>query len=287
MKDNTIDRRTFIKKIIKAGATISIVGGGYAFFHNRIISTVPNTALPKFSSYAIDQSILKNNFVILHRHDIEKMIAAGFIELGGIDKFIVNGDKVLIKPNVGFDRSFELASTTNPEVIKAIIKLCYKAGAKEVIVTDNPVNNPTNCFERTGIKNAVLQAGGRIIIPKTSDFVDTSINGVAIKDHWVTSIPLFAGVTKVIGVPIIKDHNLCYMSSAMKNWYGLFGGGRNRFHQDIHNVIADLAFMMKPTLIIGDATRILMRNGPTGGRLEDIKIANTLIFSPDQVAVDA
>jgi uncharacterized protein (DUF362 family) len=73
----------------------------------------------------------------------------------------------------------------------------------------------------------------------------------------------------------------------MKNWYGLLGEGRNRFHQDIHNVIADLAMMVKPTLVIGDATRILMRHGPTGGSPSDVKPGGTIIVSTDAVAVDA
>jgi uncharacterized protein (DUF362 family) len=97
----------------------------------------------------------------------------------------------------------------------------------------------------------------------------------------------FKNATKVLGVAPLKDHNLCYASMTMKNWYGLLGGGRNRFHQDIHGVIADFALMMKPTLVVLDATRVLTRNGPTGGNLNDVAQGNTVVVGTDMVAVDA
>jgi uncharacterized protein (DUF362 family) len=74
---------------------------------------------------------------------------------------------------------------------------------------------------------------------------------------------------------------------SMKNWYGLTGGRRNIFHQDIHNFIMELALMIKPTLVILDGTVSMMTNGPTGGSLSDLKQTNTMIVSTDQVAADA
>jgi uncharacterized protein (DUF362 family) len=73
----------------------------------------------------------------------------------------------------------------------------------------------------------------------------------------------------------------------MKNWYGLLGGRRNIFHQDIHNTIKELAMMVTPTLVILDGTTTMMTNGPTGGSLSDLKGTNTMIVSTDQVAADA
>jgi len=73
----------------------------------------------------------------------------------------------------------------------------------------------------------------------------------------------------------------------MKNWYGLLGGRRNIFHQDIQTVIAELARMVKPTLVVLDGTMTMMTNGPTGGSLSDLKETRTLIVATDQVAADA
>jgi uncharacterized protein (DUF362 family) len=73
----------------------------------------------------------------------------------------------------------------------------------------------------------------------------------------------------------------------MKNWYGVLGGRRNRLHQNIDTSIADLATFMRPTLTLVDAVRVLMRNGPQGGNLDDAREMHTVIASVDQVAADA
>jgi uncharacterized protein (DUF362 family) len=73
----------------------------------------------------------------------------------------------------------------------------------------------------------------------------------------------------------------------MKNWYGLLGGSRNLFHQNIHTIIKELALMVQATLVILDATVTMMSNGPTGGSLSDLKETGTMIVGTDQVAVDA
>ena len=73
----------------------------------------------------------------------------------------------------------------------------------------------------------------------------------------------------------------------MKNWYGSLGGRRNRLHQSIDVSVADLATFMRPTLTVVDATRVLVRNGPQGGNIDDTRIMNTVLASVDQVAADA
>ena len=74
---------------------------------------------------------------------------------------------------------------------------------------------------------------------------------------------------------------------SMKNFYGLLGGRRNIFHQDINTIIAELAMLFKPTLVILDGTESMITNGPTGGSLSDLKKTNTLIASCETVAADA
>jgi len=96
-----------------------------------------------------------------------------------------------------------------------------------------------------------------------------------------------AWATKLIGLPTVKSHNLSGASLAMKNWYGFLGHGRNRLHQSINEVIADLGFFISPTLVILVGTRILKRNGPTGGSLADVEPGNTVVAGTDQVAIDA
>jgi uncharacterized protein (DUF362 family) len=94
-------------------------------------------------------------------------------------------------------------------------------------------------------------------------------------------------VDKVINIPIAKHHSLTGTTLGMKNWYGILGGQRNQLHQRIHESLVDLADFVRPTLTIIDCYRILVRNGPTGGSLDDVLLKKTLVAGTDPVALDA
>lgn len=74
----------------------------------------------------------------------------------------------------------------------------------------------------------------------------------------------------------LKSHFRSGASMTMKNWYGLLGGQRNIFHQDIHGIIEELSLLMRPTLVVLDATFTMISNGPTGGSLSDLKPTNQI-----------
>jgi uncharacterized protein (DUF362 family) len=233
---------------------------------------------------------------------IEQIVRAAVGSLDparGLKRFITGGDVVLIKPNVGFDRSPRLGATTNPEVLRWVIRLCREAGAARIIVADNPIEAPQACFAKTQIRRVTEAEGGRVMLPSQARFAAVTIRDRApdparfeALDRWQVFYRPLADATKVIGLAPIKDHNLCGGSMNMKNWYGLLGGRRNQFHQAIHNIVSDLAMMMSPTLVIADGTRVMMRNGPSGGRISDVKPGGeigrpTIVASVDQVACDA
>jgi uncharacterized protein (DUF362 family) len=217
----------------------------------------------------------------------------------GIKRFITKNDVVLIKPNVGFDRGPHLGATTNPEVLRGVIRLCRESGAAKIIVADNPIESPEACFAKTRIRRVAEEEGARVMLPSRAGFEtvvirdappDSRLNQAL--GRWPVFYRPLAEATKVIGVAPIKDHNLCSASMNMKNWYGLLGGRRNQFHQAIHNIVSDLGMMMSPTLVIADATRVMMRNGPTGGRITDVEPGGevgrpTIVASVDPVACDA
>jgi uncharacterized protein (DUF362 family) len=162
-----------------------------------------------------------------------------------------------------------------------------EAGASEVRVADNPIESPESCFIRTGIRKAAVQAGARVYLPSTSDFELLQVPGATWIAEWPFFFRPFRGAHKVIGVAPVKDHNLCRASMTTKNWYGLLGGRRNQFHQDIHGIISDLALMMRPSLVLLDGTRVLFRSGPTGGSLEDVRPGHAVVASTDTLAADA
>ena len=225
--------------------------------------------------------------------------AVGGLDSAGMKRFIAKGDVVLVKPNVGFDRGPELGATTNPEVVRVLVELCLEAGARKVVVADNPIESPRACFAKSGIQAAVEAAGGSVMIHSRVHDAPVEVRAGSpdpSRNEALGTWPIFwkplAEADKVIGVPVVKDHNLCFASMAMKNWYGLLSGRRNQFHQAIHPVISDLGYMMKPTLIVVDGTRVMMKNGPTGGRLDDVRIGGVegrpvVVASVDQVACDS
>jgi uncharacterized protein (DUF362 family) len=165
--------------------------------------------------------------------------------------------------------------------------LVREAGAREIRVADNPIESPQSCFVRTGIQKASVAAGARVFLPTDGEFETVHTPGATWIENWPFFYRPFQGATKVIGVAPVKDHNLCRASMTTKNWYGLLGGRRNQFHQDIHGIIADLALMLRPTFVLLDGSRVLFRSGPTGGSLGDVKAAHTMIASTDSLAADA
>lgn len=280
-----MERREFLKRLGTTGLAIAGVTAAGFLLHNRKTGVEESKTL-KIPEYKIELGPSDVEMAITRGTDVDKMVRAALGEMGGIDKFIKKGDVVFIKPNVAFDRPPRLGATTNPEVVSAVIKACQRAGAKEVMVGDNPINSPESCFYKSGIKRAVEESDAKIIYPTKSTFEIIEVGGVAI-NRWSGFYAPFKSATKLIGIGPVKDHNLCYASMSMKNWYGLLGQGRNRFHQKIHDVIADLAQLVKPTLVFLDGTRVLMRNGPTGGSLSDVVEGNTIACGVDMVALDS
>jgi len=208
--------------------------------------------------------------------------------LGGIARFIKAGDTVLIKPNIAFATPPMLGATANPKLVGHVVRLCYdRGGAKRVIVTDNSINDPASCFHLSGIGKAANEAGARIIMPKMHFFRQTTLAGGKLIKNWPILYGPFEKVDKVIGITPVKDHHRSGASMTMKNWYGLLGGRRNIFHQNINTIIAELATMVRPTFVVLDGTEVMMTNGPTGGSVSDLHRANTMIVSTDQVAADS
>jgi uncharacterized protein (DUF362 family) len=214
-----------------------------------------------------------------------ELVQKALENLGGIGRFISHQDVVVLKPNIAWDRTPEQAANTNPEVVAEMVRQCWQAGAKRVIVTDVSCNEPRRCFQRSGIQAAARAAGAEVILPDPDLFREVDLGGVVLKS-WPVFTP-FLEADKVINMPIAKHHGLSGVTLGMKNWYGILGGQRNRLHQQINQSLADLASFMLPTVTFLDCYRILLRNGPTGGNLEDVAIKKTMVAGTDPVALDA
>ena len=207
-----------------------------------------------------------------------------FEAAGGINRFISRGDVVVIKPNISWARPTKMAATTNPEVLQAVIELCQEAGAKKVRIADNTIDDANFCFSVSGAADVAKNTGAELVHPDSSLMRDMKLQGDRI-DVWPVYLPLVEA-DKVINLPVAKDHILSSLTLGMKNWFGAIGGRRGRLHREIHPNIVDLAQFFKPTITLIDATRIMTRNGPSGGSVSDVVSKNTLILSDDPVAAD-
>lgn len=264
-------RRDFLKTSVVAGAALSIDFKGL----QAALST---------NTMAVE---LAPEMVAVMGGEPEAMLDKALETLGGIDKYIKKGQKVVIKPNIGWDRTPELAGNTNPELIKALVKKCLAAGAEKVTVFDHTCDNWQKCYESSGIAAAVKEAGG-IIMPANDEkyFKEVAIpNGVKVKSAKIHEALIEADAW--INVPVLKNHGGAKLSCAMKNYMGIVWD-RRFFHQnDLQQCIADICtWQKKPVLNIVDAYRMMHQNGPQGKSAADVATLKSMIVSPNIVAID-
>ncbi len=217
--------------------------------------------------------------------EARRLTRAAIDALGGMQRFVSKGQTVWIKPNIGWDRRPEQAATTNPDVVATLVQMCYQAGAKRVLISDNPCNSAQRTFPRSGIQQAAEKAGAQVFLMDERKFKKMALNGRVLKE-W----PIYADAVEsdvFINVPIVKHHSLTKVTLGMKNLMGVAGGVRERFHQSTELTLPDLAAFLKPKLVVLDALRVLTGSGPTGGSLSDVKRKETIVAGVDQVAVDA
>jgi uncharacterized protein (DUF362 family) len=279
-------RRQALWRLGKAALIGTGIGAGAALVYDRK-NPIKKRVLKGRELRSFEVPVVRGTprVVEVRGRDAVKNLHAALKALGGIEQFIRSGDRVLLKPNAAFDRTPELAANASPEVVGELTRLCLKAGAREVVVAENTLFDAERCFESSGIGAAVRRAGGKVHIPGKKDYVEGRIDGLVL-DTWPVLRKLFE-VDKVINIPTAKHHRLARVSLGMKNWMGAVGGQRRRMHQKLPQAISDLAAFLRPTLVVLDASRLLMRHGPTGGSLSDVAPGNALIAGWDQVAVDA
>ncbi len=277
-------REALIRVLQLAGAGLATAGLGL-WLGER--SRRPEAVLAQTSrrSHLVAADPAWPEMALLEGNDPAQMTRAALDLLGGMRRFVARGDVVLVKPNIGWDRTPEQAANTNPEVVAEVVRQCWNAGAKRVIVTDVSCNDARRAFQRSGIAAAAQQAGAEVLLPEPERFKEVDLQGEMLR-AWQVFEP-FLNCDKIINIPVAKHHSLTGCTLGMKNWYGILGGPRHQLHQKIHESLVDLADFMRPTLTIIDCYRVLLRNGPTGGRLEDVLLKKTLVAGTDPVALDA
>lgn len=289
-RQDKISRRAFLKTGIAVGAGFY----GLSYFGNM-------KKRPPFKKHKEHQ--LKPGLVVVHgnvsNHTDEQVIIKEMVQralnaLGGMNKLVSKGNRVIIKPNIAWNQKPEFAANTNPYVVAALVELCREAGAGVVKVMDHTCSiNPEPSYNNSGIAAAARQAGAEVTYLNKNRFTDFTIHDGKIVKSWsfYEEMVYANEVDILINVPIAKQHGTSRLSMGLKNVFGMIGGDRGSLHADIHPKIADLNKFVKIDLTVLDAFRILKNHGPTGGRLDDVDNssdhARRIIVSTDPVAADA
>jgi len=138
--------------------------------------------------------------------------------LGGMGRFVRHGERVVVKPNIGWNRLPEQAANTNPDVVAEVVRLVVAAGAGKVWMTDASVNTPEQCFARSASKSGQGSRRHRGAA-RCSAFREVNVSGKLLRTGDVL-FP-FIEADRVINIPIVKQHGLSLASMALKNWYGV------------------------------------------------------------------
>ncbi|MCS7090144.1 MAG: DUF362 domain-containing protein [Verrucomicrobiota bacterium] len=272
-------RRAFIKTSLAAGAALSFHGLERLFAEQ----TRSETSATQPSGPSAAQTLL----VAVRDGERAVMLNRALAELGGIQAFVKPGQRVLIKPNIGWDVPPERGANTHPELVARLVELCFEAGAKSVSVFDNTVDEWRRAYESSGIEAAAKQRGATMVNGKDESLYRnvTVPGGVTLKETQVHRLYLDSDV--VINVPVLKTHGGTRITACLKNLMGVVWDRRFFHRTDLHQCIADFLTVRKPDLNILDAYHPMVRNGPRGRSPEDCVQMRTLLVSTDPVAVDA
>ncbi len=268
-----MDRRDFFKKSLSVGAAV-----GLTFLTNNKSSN---------SIFSQDNSGAIPDLVAIKGGEADVMFDRGIEAMGGMKRFVKKGETVVIKPNIGWNRSPEYGATTNPRLVKRIIEHCLNAGAKKVYVFDNTCNEWSSCYKVSGIENAVKEAKGQIV-PGNSEsyYQEVAVPGGRILTN-VKVHELILDADVFINVPVLKHHSGASLTIAMKNLMGVVWD-RGFYHSNgLHQCIADFCLYKKPDLNIVDAYTMMNQNGPIGRSINDVSIIKNQLISTDIVAIDA
>jgi uncharacterized protein (DUF362 family) len=280
-----LTRREAMLQLLRVGGVAAGAAVAGVWLSEHSFRPIPAKAEEARRDHRIADDSALPHLVVVKGGEPRELVQRAFDDLGGIRRFVSRQDVVVLKPNIAWDRTPEQAANTNPDLVAEVVRQCWQAGAKRVIVTDVSCNEPRRCFHRSGIQAAARAEGAEVILPDPELFREVDMGGVVLKS-WPVFTP-FLEADKIFNLPIAKHHVLTGATLGMKNWYGILGGERNRLHQQIHQSLADLASFMLPTVTLMDCYRVLVRNGPTGGNLEDAVLKKTLVAGTDPVAIDA
>jgi len=272
-----ISRRTFIDTTARGAAAAGLVPGGLLAGADTVRADDPALAIARWMNPADEAEAIQEEAIRL----TEAAVAA----MGGMNRFVSRGETVFIKPNIGWDRAPHLAACTNPDVVATLVRLCFEAGAGTVRVADYPCNDQRRTYLRSGIQPAAEAEGAEVFFLDRRKFRPMETGGEHLP-QWPIYVD-YVEADKRINVPIAKHHGFSRLTLAIKNLMGMLGDPRERIHQNLGPAMADVEKFMPSDLVIIDAIRVMIANGPTGGSTADVERRDQVIAATDSVAADA
>ncbi|MBI5480089.1 MAG: DUF362 domain-containing protein [Deltaproteobacteria bacterium] len=279
-------RRRVIKGVVVGVGGLlgaGVLGVGGVLLHDRNLRFARG-AVRVIPDHRVALPAAAPRMVIARGPDPARNVRAAVERLGGMSQFVGPADVVVIKPNIGWDRAAALGANTHPDVVSEVVRRVRGANPRRGNVSDCPVRRSRAALERSGILVAASAAGAEVIAPEDSRYHPVYVSRRL--GTWDVLEP-FVIATKVINVPVAKHHPLTGVTCGLKNWFGITGRLRMTLHADVQRSIAEFAALMRPTLTIVDASRVLMEHGPEGRSLDDVKPVRTVAAGTDPVALDA
>ncbi|MDD5598444.1 MAG: DUF362 domain-containing protein, partial [Victivallaceae bacterium] len=220
--------------------------------------------------------------------NIRKAVDECLEALGGIGKFVLPGQKVLLKPNLLGTFSPDKAVTTHPELVTAVAQAVIAAGA-ECFIGDSPGMGTFKSVCRiTGMDEAAENSGAELReLDEPDEFV--------VEDNKVgRKLPLSAFIREIdliITLPKLKTHGQMGFTGAVKNQYGLLPGSlkaeyhyRMKTREWLAEFIVDINRAAPVKLAVMDAVFGMEGKGPSGGEPRRI---GCVMASADLAALDA
>lgn len=238
-------------------------------------------------SYAGESLAGTPDLVAIRNGEPEALFDHGIEALGGMRRFVKKGQKVVIKPNIGWNVPPERAANTNPRLVRRIVEHCLQAGAKEVYVFDHTCDAWRDSYRASGIEQAVKDAGGKLAPGNSESYFQTVAIPGGQRLHRTQEHELVLEADVFINVPVLKSHGGARLSVAMKNLMGVVWDRGEWHSNDLHQCIADFATYRKPDLNVVDAWNVMLRHGPRGVSTADVVNMRSQLLSTDLVTADA
>jgi len=192
---------------------------------------------------------------------------------------------IVLKPNICLPDGPAKATTTSPIVVELICRKLIADGAKKIVIADHTLHR-TSEFERTPWLDFPRKYPEvRLLLANEERFYQPlTIDGRVLKTTDVLRLLVRADL--FVNIPTAKHHTATYVSLGLKNLMGTIWD-RSGFHSsmDLDKAVADLATAVRPALTIVDASRVLLKGGPTGPG--PILTENRLFAGRDILAVDS